>query len=200
MKSQPGEVRGDPARLVVGRPDGQAALVRRGPGGAAEPDHAPPVQVQLEAGPGQHALQVLSQGRGGAGELADRCEHDAGAQCGAQRVGDDRCLAECLRAKQAQAVGEHPEPGLGLVEREHAQRAAAQDRADQAGVMLVLAGAAQQEGGDGAQTFEDLDGLKRVPVAGGLGLRLGAGEHKHSQGTFCSSLPRWGAVPVTPRR
>ena len=105
VESQLGEVRGDPARLVVGRPDGQAALLGRCPRGAAEPDHPPPIQVQLEAGPWQHALQVLAERGGGAGEPADRREHDTGAQCGTQRVGDDRGLAERLRAEQAQAVG-----------------------------------------------------------------------------------------------
>ena len=193
MESQLGEVRGDPARLVVGRPDGQAALLGRCPRGAAEPDHPPPIQVQLEAGPWQHALQVLAERGGGAGEPADRREHDTGAQCGTQRVGDDRGLAERLRAEQAQAVGEHSEPGLGLVEREHPQRAAVQDRTDLAGVVLVLAGAAQQEGGGRGQAFEERDGLEHVPVAGGLGLGLGAGEHKHSQRDFLFVAAALGA-------
>ena len=102
-------------------------------------------------------------------------------------------LAERLRAEQAQAVGEHSEPGLGLVEREHPQRAAVQDRTDLAGIVLVLASAAQQEGGGRSQAFEERDGLEHVPVAGGLGLGLGAGEHKHSQRDFLFVAAALGA-------
>ena len=66
--------------------------------------------------------------------------------------------------------------------------------------MLVLAGATQQEGGGGSQALEELDGLKHVPVTGGLGLGLGAGEHKHSQGLSVRRCRAGSAVPVTPRR
>ena len=155
-ESEPSEVRGDPPLLVIGRPDAHAPGRGGDPRGTADPGDAVPIQIQFEAGPGQHASRVLPDGRGGDGDPPDRCEHDTGAQHGAQRVDDDRSLAERSGTERAQA-----------------------------GVMLVLAGAAQQEGGSGAQGLERVDGLKRVLLAGRIGRGLGAGEHKHSGGTSC---------------
>ena len=184
-ESEPSEVRGDPPLLVIGRPDAHAPGRGGDPRGTADPGDAVPIQIQFEAGPGQHASRVLPDGRGGDGDPPDRCEHDTGAQHGAQRVDDVRSLAERSGTERAQAVGEHPEAGLGLVHWQYTRRAPAQSRADQPGSALVVADAAQQEGGSGAQGLERVDGLKRVLLAGRIGRGLGAGEHKHSGGTSC---------------
>lgn len=91
----------------------------------------------------------------------------------------------------AQTVDECPESGLRFIEREYSESLAVQNRTNQPGIALILTGAAQQENGHGVQTFERINGLKHVPVGGRFGVGLGAGEHKHSQRTFCLLLTHW---------
>ena len=70
-ESEPSEVRGDPPLLVIGRPDAHAPGRGGDPRGTADPGDAVPIQIQFEAGPGQHASRVLPDGRGGDGDLTD---------------------------------------------------------------------------------------------------------------------------------
>jgi len=122
---------------------------------------------------------VLPQRGGRSGESTDRRECNASAQRREQHLNDDRGLSKHLRAELAQAVGEDPEAGLGLVKRQHTQVITAERRTQNSGFTLLLPSATYEQDRIGAQVLEDIEYLGRILVADSLCRRPGTGEDKH---------------------